>query len=93
MIMQKINAENGRICHYHRKILDAQFGEGCGSCESTCQDKLSMSSLSLYYSILLCIYVTFSNQLYLYFYDLISLFSTHASYTPQQSNHHHITTK
>jgi hypothetical protein len=47
MIMQKINAENGRICHYHRKILDAQFGEGCGSCESTCQDKLSMSSLSL----------------------------------------------
>jgi hypothetical protein len=32
-------------------------------------------------------------QLYLYFYDPLSSFSTHASYPPQQPNHHHITAK
>jgi hypothetical protein len=33
------------------------------------------------------------NQLYLYFYDPLNSFSTHASYPPQQPNHRHITTK
>jgi hypothetical protein len=33
------------------------------------------------------------HQLYLYFYDPLSLFSTHTSYPPQQSNHHYIITK
>jgi hypothetical protein len=33
------------------------------------------------------------NQLYLYFYDPLSSFSTHISYPPQQFNHCHINTK
>jgi hypothetical protein len=35
----------------------------------------------------------FTNHLYLYFYDPLSLFSTHKSYPPQQPNHRDITTK
>jgi hypothetical protein len=38
-------------------------------------------------------HLTNRNQLYLYFYDPLSSFSTHASYPPQQPSHHHITTK
>jgi hypothetical protein len=33
------------------------------------------------------------HQLYLYFYDPLSSFSTHTSYPPQQRNHRHITIK
>jgi hypothetical protein len=32
-------------------------------------------------------------QLYLYLYDPLSLFFTHATYLPHHPNHHHITTK